>query len=569
MAATGVPSSSAGWGLTGNSGTTAGTNFIGTTDAQALVFKTNGTEGMRLSTGQNLSIGAATPLSTARLHVENTGSNYAYYAPIATNLNYFAGNTAFGGYSSNPNDISLLWGAAAVDNAISLQKDFTSFTGTTLYRGLSTVLRLSPSANVSNTIHGLTNDIQTNAAATANFSSLIRAVGADFRHYGTGIVSNIEGLNAHVGNYGTGTITDAYGVYSQIFKSSGTIINSYGGRFISTGGSTTNYGIHAGTDNTATNNYLYYGASVAGANTNWGIYLTGEDKSYFSGSVGIGATSPPERLVVQSETANDLDDDIAIRTYSASTTPALVYFKARGTAAVPLSLGNNELSGGFNCQVYNGSGFINATAINAITASDFTTSGGSDLFFSTQRSGSISERMRINSLGRVGIGTTAPDQLLSVNGNASKAGGGSWAAFSDSRVKRNVRQFTDGLATLQKINPVWFQYNNKSGYTDTIKTYVGVIAQDVEKVAPYMVEKTKTANFDDQRVYDSNALNYILVNSVKELAAKNEKVELENASLKSEIESLKAALKKQGTMTETFISRLEKLEANRAEKPKK
>ncbi len=40
------------WSLTGNAGTTPGTNYVGTTDAQDLVLKTNGTERMRiLSTG--------------------------------------------------------------------------------------------------------------------------------------------------------------------------------------------------------------------------------------------------------------------------------------------------------------------------------------------------------------------------------------------------------------------------------------------------------------------------------------------------------------------------------------
>jgi hypothetical protein len=44
--------SGGGWSLTGNSGTSAGTNFIGTTDAQAFVLKTNNTEQIRfLSTG--------------------------------------------------------------------------------------------------------------------------------------------------------------------------------------------------------------------------------------------------------------------------------------------------------------------------------------------------------------------------------------------------------------------------------------------------------------------------------------------------------------------------------------
>ena len=42
-----------GWGLAGNTGTTAGTNYLGTTDAIDFVFRTNATERMRiLSTGE-------------------------------------------------------------------------------------------------------------------------------------------------------------------------------------------------------------------------------------------------------------------------------------------------------------------------------------------------------------------------------------------------------------------------------------------------------------------------------------------------------------------------------------
>ncbi|MHB8392205.1 MAG: hypothetical protein ACYDBH_21950, partial [Acidobacteriaceae bacterium] len=44
-----VPIMGAGWLLTGNSGTTPGTNFFGTTDSVDLVAKTNAVEGMRLT----------------------------------------------------------------------------------------------------------------------------------------------------------------------------------------------------------------------------------------------------------------------------------------------------------------------------------------------------------------------------------------------------------------------------------------------------------------------------------------------------------------------------------------
>ena len=50
----------AGWGLTGNAGTSASTNFIGTTDAVDFVTKTNNTERMRVSSGGNFAIGTAT-----------------------------------------------------------------------------------------------------------------------------------------------------------------------------------------------------------------------------------------------------------------------------------------------------------------------------------------------------------------------------------------------------------------------------------------------------------------------------------------------------------------------------
>ena len=49
------------WLLTGNAGTTAGTNFIGTTDAVDWVVKTNNTERMRVMAAGNVGISTATP----------------------------------------------------------------------------------------------------------------------------------------------------------------------------------------------------------------------------------------------------------------------------------------------------------------------------------------------------------------------------------------------------------------------------------------------------------------------------------------------------------------------------
>ena len=58
-----------GWGLGGNAGTSAGTNFVGTTDNQALVFKTNNAERLRIDAGGNVGIGTASPLAGFKLDV--------------------------------------------------------------------------------------------------------------------------------------------------------------------------------------------------------------------------------------------------------------------------------------------------------------------------------------------------------------------------------------------------------------------------------------------------------------------------------------------------------------------
>jgi hypothetical protein len=146
--------------------------------------------------------------------------------------------------------------------------------------------------------------------------------------------------------------------------------------------------------------------------------------------------------------------------------------------------------------------------------------------------------------GNVGIGTTAPDQLLSVNGNASKVGGGSWATFSDKRLKQNIQPFQDGLQTLMEIRPVTFEYNGLGGYPANGKTYVGVIAQDMQKVAPYMVETvSKKMHPEDKEntellMYDPSALDYITINAIQTQQKQIETQQAEIEMLKAQIAAL-------------------------------
>lgn len=147
-------------------------------------------------------------------------------------------------------------------------------------------------------------------------------------------------------------------------------------------------------------------------------------------------------------------------------------------------------------------------------------------------------RMSVLNNGNVGINTSAPDQKLTVNGGASKPGGSTWAVFSDRRLKQDIHPFSDGLAVLNGIRPVSFRYNGKLGYA-TDKTYIGVVAQEIQSVAPYTVDTFKArlnpGDTTDTELlrFDSNALTYISINAIKELSA-------ENAQLRRELEELKA-----------------------------
>jgi hypothetical protein len=158
-------------------------------------------------------------------------------------------------------------------------------------------------------------------------------------------------------------------------------------------------------------------------------------------------------------------------------------------------------------------------------------------------------RMVINNIGgsplfefRNGGSLTLTGGDLIVNGNASKPGGGSWAATSDKRLKQNINSYQDGLETVLKINPVKYHYNQLSGF-DTKPEHIGVIAQDLQKITPYMVSSQKLDNGEFLAV-DNSAMTYMLINAVKTQQEEIQNLKEQLNSQQQEIDTIKKMLKK-------------------------
>jgi hypothetical protein len=84
-----------GWDLAGNSGTNPATNFIGTTDNQPLVVRTNNTEKVRVTAAGNMGIGTTSPIE--QLHVADTGNaSILVSAPSGKQMRVLLGSSNHG-----------------------------------------------------------------------------------------------------------------------------------------------------------------------------------------------------------------------------------------------------------------------------------------------------------------------------------------------------------------------------------------------------------------------------------------------------------------------------------------
>lgn len=138
-------------------------------------------------------------------------------------------------------------------------------------------------------------------------------------------------------------------------------------------------------------------------------------------------------------------------------------------------------------------------------------------------------------VGRVGIGNTLqnPSYELDVNGTIRAS---SVITNSDKRFKQNITPITNALDKINAMEGVSYQFKElkKEGYNLPSEQQFGLIAQDVQKIAPHIVKE------DEQGYLGIDYIKIIplLIESVKEQQASITTLQEENEVLKQAIRQL-------------------------------
>lgn len=261
-----------------------------------------------------------------------------------------------------------------------------------------------------------------------------------------------------------------------------------------------------------------------------------------SGNVGIGTAAPTGKLSVQSTTVP-----------ASQVGQVNLYDSSAMTADVGglINFGGN----------YTGTTTTTWAAIQGAKANATDGNASGYLrFFTRNVPGVYAERMRIDSTGNVGIGTTAPSARLVVGGGAAGTGrfdggvgingyqpagcgagfglcvGGSsggqsiWNNTSDARLKKNITTIPNALEKVMALRGVYFDFKDMEGVYKTLpkNRQVGFIAQEVEPILPEVV----TAGSDGIKMLGYGSVTALLTEAIKEQ-------QLEIEQLKLEIEQLK------------------------------
>ena len=261
---------------------------------------------------------------------------------------------------------------------------------------------------------------------------------------------------------------------------------------------------------------------------------TGVDSFINSGNLGINETDPQDNLqITDSNGANiiictntgTVDSGIYITEGSASDPKkngAYIHYDPADNG-FKIDTGTTSLSTRFQIDrnsgdvFIGGSGSANLYLGNVISASSSNRgmrlhTNNSDAFFDFQGTSSDSLFFRDYD-GSGGIHTR--HQFVISNGNIVAAGVVTQnGSPSDIKYKENIKTISNGIDKIEKLNPVEFDWNDKSdAHKIGKKEDAGFIAQEVQKVLPNLVNE----NVDGDLALNYEGIIPYLVQSIQEL----------------------------------------------------
>ena len=449
----------------------------------------------------------------------STGSGNSFFGALSGYNTTVGGNSFFGsssGYSNSTGANNSFFGTA------SGQMNQTGYSNS--FFGYQS--GLSNTTGNSNTFVGNTAGLKNIAANGGTFIGHEAGLQNTYGTFNTFVGRNAGSSNT-VGNYNSfiGAYAGTRNVngHNNVFVgqdagynnsgSSGTFIGSGAGYSNANAANNVFVGYFAGRSNTTGHNNVFIGARSGNSTVN------GAQNIYIGTEAGFSATSGTENLMM-GYFAGRL-----------TTTGARNTFVGSGVAPLNTTGVDNTFIGRLS-GAKNTTGFGN-TALGQFAgpssgALSNATAIGFKAYVSTSNSLVLGSVAGVNGAAntiKVGIGTNSPGYLLHVNGVAAKPGGGSWTVASDKELKQEITPYEEGLSQIIQIQPVWFRYNGKAGLPVN-KRFVGVIAQDMQIIAPYTVgefmDQDSTGKQKKYLDYDGSAIVYMLVNAVKELKAQND-----------------------------------------------
>ena len=278
---------------------------------------------------------------------------------------------------------------------------------------------------------------------------------------------------------------------------------------------------------------LWSGGKALAGNTNFVF-----DGTYVGIGTGVGNATTPLEIIGHNGYVN-------LKMTHSATDEATKYQRVAMMQWDSDALGLSVWGGWCNetentVQIGGGTSYLNtATKIILYTATNTTTTAGTDAITIDS-----SQAIQFN---QYGAGTLTTDS----SGNITAA--------SDEKLKDILGKFKTGLKELNKLIPIIFKWNEKSG-NETENIYAGFSAQNVQKNIPEAVKKDKKGflTLDDRPIIAA------VVNSVQEIFKRIVNIEKKNDQQDKKIKALETKVKDMKKThksdIENLIKRIEALE---------